>query len=407
MAVYTNVPKDALIAFLTEYDIGTLVDYQGVIQGIENTNYIVTTSNGRFILTLFEKRVAESDLPFFFSFMQHLSGRGINAPEIIVDKNGIALKKLCDRSAVIISFLNGQTLNQIDADACNQVGRTMAAMHNFAEDFSATRPNKLSLNGWRELADLCAPRADEVAPSLQSFIEIELNELTRTWPDNLPSGVIHADLFPDNVFFEDGKLSGIIDFYFSCTDAFAYDLAITLNAWAYKEGAAPEQGGWSQENAAAMLKGYQSVRPLSEKEQLALPILLRGAALRILLTRLHDWLHQVEGAQVNVKDPLVYRDLLLFHRGEALTSNVASSKEFDMTEIYTDGACSGNPGPGGWGVLILQNGTEEELCGGDLETTNNRMEMLAAIEGLKATKDEKQIRLYTDSQYLKLSLIHI
>ena len=394
MAVYTHVPADALADFLDDYDLGDLINFKGVTKGVENTNYILSMSSGRYVLTLFEKRVEEEDLPFFLDFMKHLSDCGIDAPDPVPDKNGVALKTLCNRPAVIITFLEGEDIADPDEDACAQMGRTLAKMHLYAEDFGDVRQNALGLAGWRALAAKCAPRADECAEELRALIEDEVEELTRIWPDNLPEGAIHADLFPDNVFFQDGELSGVIDFYFSCTDAFAYDLAITLNAWA-------GDGGWSQSKAAALLQGYQSVRPLSEKELTALPVLLRGAALRFLLTRLHDWLHQVEGAQVNVKDPLVYRDLLEFHRNQDPSHQKQRSQGNEMIEIYTDGACSGNPGPGGWGVLILRNGGEEELYGGDLETTNNRMEMLAAVEGLKATRGEKKVRLYTDSQYLK------
>lgn|GEM_PF-26750 len=394
MAVYTHVPADMLAKFLKDYDLGDLVDFKGVTKGVENTNYILTMSSGQYVLTLFEKRVVERDLPFFLDFMKHLSDHGIAAPAPMLDRTGVALKRLCDRPAVIVTFLDGEDIANPDQGACEQMGRMLAKMHLYTEDFGDSRENSLGLNGWRALVGKCAPRADQCATGLRALIEDEIEELTRIWPDNLPIGAIHADLFPDNVFFQGDDLSGVIDFYFSCTDAFAYDLAITLNAWA-------GDGGWSKEKAAAMLTGYQSTRPLSEKELNALPVLLRGAALRFLLTRLYDWLHQVEGAQVKVKDPLVYRELLTFHRNQGSSRQKQQSQGLNMIEMYTDGACSGNPGPGGWGVLILCDKGEEELYGGDLDTTNNRMEMLAAIEGLKATRDHKAIRLYTDSQYLK------
>ena len=390
MAVYTKVPKPQLEAFLKEYDLGTPVDFQGITQGVENTNYFLTTSKSKYVVTLFEKRVDRNDLPFFIDFMTFLSRNGINAPAPIADRQGEILKTLCDRPTIIISFLDGKDITNPTPADCAAVGKMLARMHLAAEGFAGARENTLGLTGWRTLAQKCSHDADRCADGLSDFIQRELEDLTRTWPDHLPSGVVHADLFPDNVFFKDGALCGVIDFYFSCNDAFAYDLAITLNAWA-------GDGGWSQPKAAALLKGYQSIRPLSDEEQHALPTLLRGAALRFLLTRLYDWLNQIEGAQVTVKDPLVYRDLLAFHS----TQNQPNQTKNNMVEIYTDGACSGNPGPGGWGVLILTGGDEKELYGGAEETTNNRMELLAAIEALKATRDVVAVRLHTDSTYVK------
>ncbi len=307
MAVYTHVPRAALEAFVADYDIGRLTRHEGVTQGVENTNYFIFTGRDRYVLTLFEKRVDERDLPFFMDFMAHLAARGLAAPVPIADAQGRVIKKLCDRPAVIISFLEGRGLEAPTVEDCRRAGALNARLHLYAQGFEGRRANALDLSGWRALAEKCRAEADGCAPGLAALIDDELAFLNDRWPQALPRGVVHADLFPDNVFFKDGEVSGVIDFYFACREAFSYDLAITLSAWA-------GEGGWSEEKARALIEGYETVRTLNDEERSALPVLLRGAALRFLLTRLHDWLHQVEGAQVAVKDPLAYRDLLEFHR---------------------------------------------------------------------------------------------
>ena len=391
MAVYTHVDEPALRSLLAFYDIGDLVSFSGIAEGVENTNYAVETTRGKFILTLFEKRVDEADLPFFLSLMNHFARAALPVPAPVPDKEGRVLQRLCNRPAIIITFLSGRPHMTPTPHDCASLGATLADMHLAAETFKPERVNILGLSGWKKLARQCATDADRCAAGLGDLIADEIAFLDRQWPDGLPAGAVHADLFPDNVFFERNKVTGVIDFYFSCTDSFAYDLAICLNAWSSINGA------WSQDNASAILASYQRTRPLSKEELHAVPILLRGAALRFLLTRLYDWINQVDGAVVTVKDPLEYRDLLITHRDRQKPPSNGNS----MLEIYTDGACSGNPGPGGWGVLILENGDERELSGGEAETTNNRMELKAAIEALKATSNAKAVSIYTDSQYVK------
>lgn len=307
MAVYTHVSLEALKAFLRRYDIGALQSYQGVTKGIENSNYILTTDHGRFILTLFEQRVEEQDLPFFIDFMAHLRAAGRNCPAPVANRSGTALQELCDRPALITTFLNGSEVEDPGPDHCQKVGALMAQLHLDSADFSGERHNALGLEGWRTLADRCRARADTCSLNLAALIDDELAYLSANWPASLPRGVIHADLFPDNIFFQDGEVSGVIDFYFSCSDFYAYDVAITLCAWA-------GEGGWSPDRAAALLSGYEKLRPLTSEERQAMIFFLRGAALRFLLTRLYDWLNQVDGADVNVKDPLAYHDLLVFLR---------------------------------------------------------------------------------------------
>lgn len=311
MAVYTPVTRAELEAFLEAYDLGTVAGFAGVEQGVENTNYILSTTRGRFVLTLFEKRVAEADLPFFAAAMAHMSARGVPAPSPIGDRTGRVFRTLNGRPAALFTYLQGRQRMTPSAEDCRAMGALNAHLHLASSDFSLTRRNGMSLDAWRALAEKCCPVADKASPGLAELIANELTFLEANWPAELPTGLVHADLFPDNVFFDGDALSGVIDFYFACTDFFVYDLALTLNAWA-----APGRP-WNEAAAIALLAGYESERALLPEEKAGLPVCLRGASLRILLTRLHDWLHRVEGATVAVKDPLEYRDLLLLHRARS------------------------------------------------------------------------------------------
>ena len=309
MAVYTKVSADEAAGFLAAYDLGTLRDLAGIRQGVENTNYFVTTTTGRYVLTLYEKRTRREDLPFFVGLMEHLGHQGIPCPLPVQGKDGQALRELNDRPAALVSFLEGKMPERITPEICAEVGRGLARLHQAGKTFEKKRDNSVGLPAWLDLFAACKNRADDVMAGLSALIDSELSFLQQNWPRALPQGVIHADLFPDNVFFGDDKLCGIIDFYFACTDALAYDLVITLNAWCFERSVA-----FNLTKAHALIKGYESVRPLSKTEREALPILARGAAMRFLLTRLYDWLHQVEGALVKAKDPLEYLTRLQFHQ---------------------------------------------------------------------------------------------
>lgn len=309
MAVYTHVSADEISEFIAEYDVGEVISFKGIAEGVENSNYLLSTTKNKFILTLFEKRVNENDLPFFMSLMKHLSDKGINCAEPIKDKNGNFLKELCGRPTALISFLNGLSITKPSRQNCRELGEAMAEMHIAVQDFEMSRDNNLSVDGWGSLAQKCHSRADECHMGLSNIIKQEIEFLQNNWPSDLPKGIIHADLFTDNVFFLDGKLSGLIDYYFACTDIFAYDIAICINAWCFEK-----DGSFNATNAAALVKGYQKKRPLTVAEINALPLLCRGSALRFILTRLYDWLNQVEGALVKVKDPLEYLSKLQFHQ---------------------------------------------------------------------------------------------
>jgi homoserine kinase type II len=310
MAVYTDVPDDELRVFVGEYDIGEVVSCKGIAEGVENSNFLLRTDSGTFILTLYEKRVAPRDLPFFIGLMEHLASAGIACPTPVHGRDGIALRVLCGRPAAIVTFLDGMWPRRIKPFHCAALGGAMAALHRASTSFAMSRPNTLSLAGWRELFEACRGRADEVSPGLAAELAGEIDGLEAAWPRDLPSGVIHADLFPDNVFFRGEAVSGIIDFYFACTDFFAYDVAIGLNAWCFEA-----DFSFNVTKARLLLSSYRAARPFSETEMAALPLLARGSALRFLLTRLYDRLNHPPGAMVRPKDPLEYLHKLRFHRG--------------------------------------------------------------------------------------------
>jgi homoserine kinase type II len=310
MAVYTAIDDAALSAFLGDYDIGPALQLQGITEGVENSNYILLTERGRFILTLYEKRVVPTDLPFFLGLMDHLAAKGVPCPTPVHGRDGAALRTLCGRPAAVVSFLEGISPRRVHAAHCAALGKALAGMHLAGAGFVLVRPNTLSVAGWRPLFEACRAGADRVMDGLEAEIDRELAEIERAWPEDLPRGVIHADLFPDNVFFQGDRVSGIIDFYFACVDVIAYDLAICLNAWCFEP-----DGAFNITKARQMLAAYRAERAFTPRELAALPLLARGAALRFLLTRLFDWQNRVEGALVKPKDPLEYLDKLRFHRG--------------------------------------------------------------------------------------------
>jgi homoserine kinase type II len=309
MAVYTEVSDEELEAFVAEYDIGGVESCKGIAEGVENSNYLLQTDRATYILTLYEKRVARDDLPFFLGLMDHLAARDFPSPVPIHGKDGAALRDLCGRPAAIISFLSGMWPRRVTPAHCRSLGIAAARLHVAAADFSISRSNNLSLAGWRDLVTATAGGADDLSAGLGKIVSDEISYLESAWPTNLPSGVIHADLFPDNVFFLHNELSGIIDFYFACNDFLAYDIAVCLNAWCF-EG----DGSFNITKARNLVQGYATVRPFATEEIAALPVLARGAALRFLLTRLYDWLNHPEGALVKRKDPLEYLRQLTFHQ---------------------------------------------------------------------------------------------
>jgi homoserine kinase type II len=311
MAVYTEVTDDDLRVLLARYGAGELLSYKGIAEGVENTNYIVHTSCGPLILTLYERRVAEADLPFFLGLMEHCAGRGVACPVPLRDADGNHIATIAGRRAALVSFLEGFWLRRPKPQSCLQVGRALARLHEAARDFPLTRANALGYGGWRPLFDSFAAEADTIAEGLGATAESELEHLAARWParEALPNGVIHGDLFPDNVFFLGEELSGVIDFYFACNDHLAYDIAICLNAWCFEQDYA-----FNVTKGRALLRGYEEVRRLTAEERDAIPLLARGAALRFLLTRCYDWINTPDDAFVDPHDPIDYLRRLRFHR---------------------------------------------------------------------------------------------
>lgn len=309
MAVYTHVPAEEMAQFLTRYDVGELLSAKGIAEGVENSNYLVETDKGRFILTLYEKRVNEADLPFFMDLLDHLSSRGCPVPRFIPDRQGRQLQQLAGRPACLIEFLTGISVTEPTAAQSHSAGRALGEMHAAAADFTGGRKNALDLAGWHELAAKCGAHFDAIAPGFAQRVTDELAYLDAHWPTTLPRAVIHADLFPDNVLMHGDDVTGLIDFYFSCLDIRAYDLAITHGAWCFDfDGSA-----YHPDRAAALVAGYQETFGLSAEERSAFPTLCRGAALRFMLTRAYDWINTPPDALVTRKDPLAFLRRLDFY----------------------------------------------------------------------------------------------
>jgi homoserine kinase type II len=310
MAVYTEVTAEDLGALLERYRIGRLLALKGIAEGVENSNYFLETDAALFILTLYERRVTPKDLPFFLGLMEHLAQRGVKCPTPVRDRDGLVLQNLSAKPAAIVTFLPGYSLQRPKPQHCRALGEVLATLHEAGLGFKLKRENALSLPGWLNLAAAIGGVADKIAPGMSASLAKALDALSRDWPSDLPSGVIHADLFPDNVLFLNDAVSGVIDFYFACNDLLAYDLAICMNAWCFER-----DGSFNVTKARALFNGYNSVRALEAKELSALPLLARGAAIRFFLTRLYDWYNTPDTAFVKRKDPMEYWRKLTFHQG--------------------------------------------------------------------------------------------
>jgi homoserine kinase type II len=309
VAVYTDISEAELQAYLADYALGELLSYKGIAEGTENSNFLLHTTAGPYFLTLYEKRVDAADLPFFLGLMDHLAGKGISCPLPVRRNDGGMVGRLAGRPAAVITFLEGMWPRRPGAKHCRGVGEALAALHVAAADFPLTRKNTLSIEGCKKLWADSAARADEVEKGLAAEVERDFREIEAAWPHDLPVGVIHADLFPDNVFFLGERLSGLIDFYFACNDLLAYDVATCLNAWCFEK-----DFSFNLTKATALLEAYQTVRPLTPEEKQALPLLARASALRFMLTRLYDWLTVADGALVQKRDPMEFVRRLRFHR---------------------------------------------------------------------------------------------
>jgi len=309
MAVYTDIDDTALNALLADYDLGPPLAFKGIAEGVENSNFLLETPKGRFILTVFERRAKPEDLPFFLELMSHLAEKGFPAPRPVAARDGQALRTVQGKPAVIVTYLQGMSPRRPDANHCRKLGAGLARLHRALDDFRMRRPNDLSISAWPGIWEGRASAADALSPGLASQVAGDLEALENDWPKTLPGGSIHGDLFPDNTFFLEGELSGVIDFYFACTDFLAYDIAVCLNAWAFER-----RGEYNLTKGRALIAGYESVRRLEPKERSALPVLCRGAAMRFFLTRLADLASTPKDALVKPHNPLDYAERLGFHR---------------------------------------------------------------------------------------------
>jgi len=313
MAVYTKISEEKLRDFFLKYNLGKLLEHKEIKEGIENTNYFIRTESGKFILTLYEKRVDEKDLPFFIGLMKNLYDQNFPSPQPIINNNGNYISEILGKKAAVVSFVDGNAKKILSPDNCYNVGINTAKLHLITNNLNAKRENKLSINSWRKIYNKVKKDCSKIHSNLPNIIEKNLDIIEKNWPKNIPSGIIHADLFSDNIFFKENKLSGIIDFYFSCNDFYAFEIAICLNALCF-EGK-NENLSFNVTKAKKFIDGYSSIRKLSKAEKDSLKILCQGAAIRFLLTRVFDYLNLIEGAIVKIKDPVEYLKRLEFHNG--------------------------------------------------------------------------------------------
>ena len=309
MAVYTHLTADDLAGLIAEYEVGELVSAKGIAEGVSNSNWLIETSGGRFILTMYERRIDTADLPFFLGLLDHLAARNCPVPRTIHDRSGAAYRTIGDKAVALIEFLPGVSIDRPRPRQARAVGEALAGIHLAAADYPGERANAMDLDAWDAmLADCSEEGLASIDPGLPALVGSELDHLEAHWPRSLPRSVIHADLFPDNVLMLGERVSGLIDFYFACTDITAYDLAVTHAAWCFGR-----DGAFRPEIAAALMAGYESARTLSADERAALPILARGAAMRFLSSRAYDWLHTPADALVTRKDPMAFARRLEFY----------------------------------------------------------------------------------------------
>ncbi len=308
MAVYTKLEHQEVEQFLEQYNINNFKDYKGITEGVENTNYFINTLEQDYILTIYEKRVDENDLPFFINLLSNLSENKFPCPKPIANKNNQKINKIKNKNAALVTFLNGQSKNKITSDECFEIGKITAQLHEITKKFNVSRKNNLSIESWQNIFEKTIKQKIDLDETIIKKTKNYLNFLKDNWPKNLPQGIIHADLFPDNIFFTNNKVSGIIDFYFACNDFFAYEIAICINSICFDNNST-----FNMTKAKNLIDGYSSVRTLSEDEKKYLPILSMGAAMRFFLTRLYDFYHTDNKADVKIKDPFEYFKKIEFH----------------------------------------------------------------------------------------------
>jgi len=308
MAVYTKLEHKEVDRFLEQYNINNFKDFKEITEGVENTNYLIKTLGQDYILTIYEKRVDENDLPFFIKLLSILSENNFPCPKPIPNKNNEKINKIKNKNAALVTFLNGHSKTRITTEDCFEIGKITAQLHEITKKFNIYRKNNLSIESWQSIFDKIIKQKIDLNESIIKKTKNYLNFLKDKWPKELPQGIIHADLFPDNIFFTNNKVSGIIDFYFACNDFFAYEIAICLNSICFDNNST-----FNMTKAKNLIDGYSSTRELSEDEKKYLPILSMGAAMRFFLTRLYDFYHTDNKANAKIKDPFEYLKKIEFH----------------------------------------------------------------------------------------------
>ncbi|MDB2515517.1 homoserine kinase [Candidatus Pelagibacter bacterium] len=311
MAVYTKINSKDVSLLASKYRLGRIIKFQGIKKGIENTNYLLITNKNKYILTIFEKRVKRKDLPFFMQLMDSLYNQKINCPRPLKDKDGKYLTLIKKKTACVVTFLKGKDKQKLDVKNCYEVGKNIGKFHKASNKLKLYRRNSMSINSLNSLLKSINFKSKKITPNLKKVLEVSLKEIKKDWPTNLPTGIIHGDLFIDNIFFNKNKFVGFIDFYFSCNDYLMYEIAICINALCFDK----KKNKFILNNLKVknLIKGYQSVRKISQKEKSALNTLCRGAALRYLLTRVYDFFNTPKTALIKIKDPKEYFQKLIIH----------------------------------------------------------------------------------------------
>ena len=312
MAIYTKLDKEQVISIISNYNLGKMKKFEGIKEGIENTNYLVETEKGKFILTIYEKRVNSDDLPFFSKLMLELSNKNFICPKPILNKNNKYISDLDAKKFMLVSYLEGKSKKNLSPNDCNSVGKQAARLHEITKNFNFKRNNDLSVSSWRKIFNQVKDKCNSIHPDLPKLIETNLKDVEKGWPENLPKGIIHADLFHDNIFFKNDNFSGFIDFYFSCNDFYAFEIAICFNALCFD--GINENLSFNVTKAKKFFDGYDQVRKISNEEKKYIKVLSQGAALRFLLTRVFDSINIVDDAVVKIKDPIEYLKRLEFHK---------------------------------------------------------------------------------------------
>ena len=311
MAVYTKISKNNLISIDQKFNLGKIISFRGIKKGIENTNYLIRTKNNKYILTIFEKRVQKKDLPFFMSLMDKLNNHKINCPKPQKSKKGNYLVNIKNKPASIVSFVEGKEKNKLKIKDCYEIGKNIAKFHRASKKIKLYRKNSLSLKEWPKLLNKIGNKSKIISPNLNSLMRNTFTKIRNKWPKNLPYGIIHADLFIDNIFFKKNKFHGYIDFYFACNDFLMYEIAICINALCFEKK--NNKFIFNKKKSTNLIRGYSKIRRFSDKEKKSLNILCRGAALRYLLTRTYDYLNTPKSAVIKIKNPREYIQKLKVH----------------------------------------------------------------------------------------------